>query len=321
MTRTSRTNASIINYRLRPAKQIERKMICDVLAHLKLSNRLREYQYVGYGSVYFVDFEMFHRVLGVSKMYSVEREEASIRRAKFNKPFSCVEIIHGEASQYLPTHDWGVPALIWLDETNGINEDALGTLGECARLAAPESVILLTIAADNPLASNISAGDAKRKFIKDVGDGINFLPDGASTAPKFFTGNDVLETIAELTTAFIQKKASTERKDEAKLEAVRFLNIQYQDGRRMLTLGWVLEEAGHKVVENSSVTDLPFITLGPTPYQIYVPHLTPAELGVLKKFMPGDIGDNVLSFIARDDLRAFKTLYQFYPSFMEVLGL
>lgn len=321
MSRLRRTNASIINYRLRPAKQIERKMICDVLAQIKFSGRLRDYQYLGYGSVYFVDFEMFHRILGISKMFSVEREEASVRRAKFNRPFNCIEIIHSEASQYVPIHNWEVPAIVWLDETGGLDEAVLGTLGECARLAQPESILLLTVAADDPDKSGIGASDARSEFAKAVGDAINFLPDSLSTPPKRFVRGELLETIAELTTAFVQKKASSERLDQLELSAVRFLNIEYQDGRRMLTIGWILERPGEKVIERSDIKDLPFVTSELSPYRIYVPHLTPAELGVLKKFMPGEIGENVLSFIGRDELRAFTTLYQFYPSYMEVLGL
>lgn len=53
-----------IDYRLRPAKHAERVMLCDLLRRMRFSS-LESYQYVGFGSVAFVDFRMIHRALGI----------------------------------------------------------------------------------------------------------------------------------------------------------------------------------------------------------------------------------------------------------------
>ena len=53
-----------IDYRLRPAKHAERAMLVEAAARLRFSD-LQNYRYVGFGSIYFSDFEIFHKVLGI----------------------------------------------------------------------------------------------------------------------------------------------------------------------------------------------------------------------------------------------------------------
>ena len=55
------------------AKQVERKMILDILQQLAEGGfALRDYKYTGLGSIYFVDFMLLHRLLGLRKLLSVE---------------------------------------------------------------------------------------------------------------------------------------------------------------------------------------------------------------------------------------------------------
>jgi hypothetical protein len=55
-----------INYSLRPAKSIERKMLCDAFRRLSAFGKVENYQYIGFGSTYFSDFSLFHKALGIS---------------------------------------------------------------------------------------------------------------------------------------------------------------------------------------------------------------------------------------------------------------
>ena len=60
-----------VDYNLRPAKQIERRMILDTFHNLgTVGFPIRDYKYVGFGSIYFVDFAMFHKLLGIRKLLS-----------------------------------------------------------------------------------------------------------------------------------------------------------------------------------------------------------------------------------------------------------
>ncbi len=54
-----------IHYGLRPAKNIERKMMCECFWRLSAFHPVHNYRYIGFGSVYFSDFLLFHKVLGI----------------------------------------------------------------------------------------------------------------------------------------------------------------------------------------------------------------------------------------------------------------
>jgi hypothetical protein len=48
-----------INYTLRPAKNIERKMLCEAFHKLHPFGKVQNYRYIGFGSTYFSDFILF----------------------------------------------------------------------------------------------------------------------------------------------------------------------------------------------------------------------------------------------------------------------
>src|SRR5260221_7695756 len=109
------SSARRINYSLRPAKQAERKMICEVLRGLSAFRPLDDYQYVGMGALHFADFTMFHKELGISRMFSIEGD-GNTRRFDFNKPFDCIEMLFGMSTAMLQRRvDWSTPTILWLD--------------------------------------------------------------------------------------------------------------------------------------------------------------------------------------------------------------
>lgn len=61
-----------VNYRLRPAKNIERKMMGEVFGRLSAVEPLKAYQYVGFGAEFFSDFALYHQTLGIADMSSIE---------------------------------------------------------------------------------------------------------------------------------------------------------------------------------------------------------------------------------------------------------
>ena len=81
-----------IDYRIRPAKYAERLMMVEAFRRLRFGS-IESYQYVGLGSVYFSDFSLIHRTLGISKMVSIEKNEEDKSRFIENAPFSCIELL------------------------------------------------------------------------------------------------------------------------------------------------------------------------------------------------------------------------------------
>jgi hypothetical protein len=69
-----------INYGLRPAKCIERKMMCEAFRRLSEFGSVESYRYIGFGSTYFSDFSLFHKHLGITNMISMEQDEHNAPR-------------------------------------------------------------------------------------------------------------------------------------------------------------------------------------------------------------------------------------------------
>lgn len=114
-----------INYRLRPAKHIERKMLAEAIRRLSEFGSLTSYRYIGFGSFYFADFSLFHKGLGISNMMSIEKDAKSRERFLFNKPFGCIDVRFGESSAVLPTLAWDVRSIVWLDYDGILDKNVL----------------------------------------------------------------------------------------------------------------------------------------------------------------------------------------------------
>ena len=88
-----------INYALRPAKHAARRMLCEIFGRVHPFQSVEQYVYVGFGSVWFQDFLLFHRHLGVSDMISIERDTRARDRIEANKPFRTVTVHYRRASR------------------------------------------------------------------------------------------------------------------------------------------------------------------------------------------------------------------------------
>ena len=65
-------SGEVVNYNIRPCKNIERKMMCEMISCLATVDELSEYRYIGMGAKYFVDFIQMHKKFGIKEMYSLE---------------------------------------------------------------------------------------------------------------------------------------------------------------------------------------------------------------------------------------------------------
>ena len=80
-----------IHYGLRPAKNVQRKMLVETFRRLSEFGAVDSYRYVGFGSTYFSDFSLFHKTLGIRSMISIERDLSNRKRFEFNRPFNCAK--------------------------------------------------------------------------------------------------------------------------------------------------------------------------------------------------------------------------------------
>ncbi len=123
-------------YAFRPAKRIQRLMLCDALRCLRVVRPMREYLYVGLGHWQFVDFELMRREVGIVHMVSIERNTSDRPRFEGNLPFSEVRLEFGEAYDHLQLLDPNVPTIAWLDYVVPLRSSVIRDLRLLARTAA-----------------------------------------------------------------------------------------------------------------------------------------------------------------------------------------
>lgn len=134
-----------VNFALRPAKSIERKMLVETFRKLSGFGAIESYRYVGFGSTYFSDFALIHKTLGISNMISIERDVAKEERFKFNRPFNCIHIEFGESNDVLPNLRWDAKTILWLDYDGKLDSDILTDIKLVCSSMASGSVLVVTV--------------------------------------------------------------------------------------------------------------------------------------------------------------------------------
>src|SRR5580658_3613252 len=106
-----------IDYRLRPAKAVERRMMAETFMRLRSFASLESYRYVGMGSVYFSDFSLFHTMCGFDPMVSLEETDDATEqnRFKMNVPLGNINVAFGHSNTTLPSLQWDLRSVVWLD--------------------------------------------------------------------------------------------------------------------------------------------------------------------------------------------------------------
>lgn len=104
-----------IPYHLRQNKAIERNLFVDLLMRIGRYTNISDYSYIGFGGPFLEDFKHLHSSLRISKMVSLEIEEDVFYRQTFNQPISCVSLRHENSKDFIYSHDFSDPSIVWLD--------------------------------------------------------------------------------------------------------------------------------------------------------------------------------------------------------------
>lgn len=250
-----------IDYQLRYNKHIERKLIFDVLARAKPLIGFDSHRYLGFGSMWFSDFRLAHRILGLNSMISMEREEYS-ERATFNQPYRCIDV-HGENStEFLRKFKWDSPFISWLDYDGCLETSVVEDLGILLDDSPANSVVLVSV---NAKRSNYRPKSLMKETVgKRLGTALGqveaLLGSGVVSPrfepPKVDTGaahgdvseGNFAEFFAEALLAFMAHRVvSVGRKfgvsPDGKDIPLRFLplfNFCHKDGVEMVTVGGVV---------------------------------------------------------------------------------
>lgn len=294
------------SYARRPAKHIQRRMIVDALRRLRAFSELTEYEYVGFGGMEFVDFELVHRELGIRAMTSIEEDSGRADRYRFNVPFADVSIKFDRASAVLPTLlDDPRLRIVWLDYECELNLEVLQDVGTALRKLVPGSALIVSVNAQGPKL----AKDRLAQFSANVEpERVPARTNNASLA-KWGLANSSHSVLVAETDAEVVR-----RYDGAEFE--QLFHFNYADGARMLTWGGVLLGPGNRpAFEGAAFNELQQVrTTGESPYEIAPPILTMREALYLNAQLPNsDLTKIEANGIAARDLDSYAKLYRWYP--------
>lgn len=303
-----------INFYLRPAKHVERRMLAATFMRLREFGSVEAYRYVGLGSVNFSDFVLFHRTLGITSMLSIEKDVAKRERFEFNRPLGNIELRFGTTTTVLPTLTWNQRSIVWLDYDDPIQGSMLEDIDCVCTSVAPGSILLVTMNAEP------GSGSDDRVARLDAAIGTENLPTaginqlelaGWGTAAAY---RRIIDT--RIRRVLLDRSAADS--PESKLQYQQLFNFQYQDDARMVSVGGVIFDAGQRpIVAKCSFEDLPFVCDADEPYRLDVPSLTHREMRHLDQQLPCDPTVLHGPGIPISQLRSYSRTYRYAPFFVD----
>lgn len=309
----------VINYSLRPSKSIQRQLVFEGVLKLKPHLNLERLVYVGFGSIWFTDFVLAHRLLEINDMVSIESNDIGFRRAVFNSPYATVRVRHGFSSDVLPTlfadeAVRGRPWLVWLDYDYQFDETLKADIASIIENAPANSILLVTF---NGHEMKYGAAPDRPERLRDLFGAA--VPDDL---PKRACRDERMqETLADFAQAYMQSAANDLARPGGFVPAFRLI---YRDNAPMVTVGGLLPTRGAARIAADIVAEPSWRCRPDKP--IVAPHLTIREAAVLQSRLPSpDRLDRpavqALGFDLDDDqLEAFQTYYRHYPSFAQIVA-
>jgi len=313
-----------INYVLRPAKHVERKMLRDAFRRLVSFGPLETYRYIGFGSIYFGDFQLFHKSLGISDMISMERS-GNEARVNFNRPYRSIDLKFGD-SEYLLRNlpAWEQKTILWLDYDGPLNRSARNDIDTFCSRAVPGSVLVVTVNADpgrvqaddsllDQLIRLVDSDDQIASKVPATIRSANLAGWGLSQVSRRIIVNQIKETLAN---------RGGGQEPSKRPQYQQLFHFRYADGARMMTTGGVLyTEEQRAALDTCEFRLLPFVRLNEDDddaFQIVVPQLTYRELHYLDKQLPL-LSETELEAegIPKGDLANYAKIYQYHATFAE----
>ena len=318
-------NFESINYSIRPGKSVERKMLAELFGRVSILDNIMNYRYIGFGSAYFTDFKLFHKDVGIRKMLSIEKEKDYAKRVNFNKPYSCIEMKYGASEEVLPNlpwKKWKEKSIIWLDYTQKLHEYMLSDLMTLVSEVKAGSIILISVNVAQDKDSR-EKRDPKTKvwrynlLKKRIGEGN--IPQEAKNLS--FSTSDNKKLIRQIIDTKIKHALRIRNgvlQDDDKLLYSQLINIHYNDGASMLTVGGIIfDKKQNSKVEQMNFKNLNFICKDAQCFEIAVPKLTYKEIHALDKCLPNSKSKAKRLPLSIEDIENYSKIYRYFPTFTE----
>lgn len=307
-----------IDYSLRPAKHTERKMLIEIFRRLAAFEALESYAYSGMGSVWFSDFVLVHRVLGIRSMTSMEWQKGPIERIASNVPLGAIRLIHKDTSQAIPMLDWDRRQIVWLDYDGLVSPSVLLDVDAVVGRVRSGSVLAISVqcnqADEIDAAASGQGADALTLFKDKFGSSAVGEIDEDDLRGWGF-GSTSRRLITQRLEARIAE-INLSKSGAEKLKYTTICHIEYADDARMTTLVVLFyTESETEAFERCNFSVLDFLAAGPV-IRIEMPNLTLLEMRHLQSQLPmADIQMIDYKHMPRQDALKYAKLYRYLPNF------
>ena len=303
-----------IDYRIRPGKHAERLMMVDAFRRLRFGS-VESYQYVGLGSVYFSDFSLIHRALGVTKMVSIERNEHDKSRFIDNIPFGCVEMLWGDTAAELQNVDLGLRSIVWLDFDGRLNRPVLGDVAHVAGRIASGSVLAVTVQCRFDRIEDEHGDRSVAALTESLG--AERVPHDLRT--RDLQGKGTSKVFRRIILDEVQRALDSRNAilpPRQRILARQIFYFRYEDGVQMMTVGLVFHDAGQNgLFDLCGFDDLDFVRNDDEAFEISIPKLTPNEIKKLEAQMPLTLDAPLArGSIPERDAAQYARLYRYFPN-------
>ena len=308
-----------VNYEFRPAKQVERRMLLHAFNGLRdFGYPIATYEYTGLGSIYFIDFVLFHRYLGISKMTSVEGDLDVKKRVDFNCPYSLINVVHEDMAAQIARLSPDRRHILWLDFDSMLTEELLDAVQLAAIQLSMESILLITVDAEPPGRPE----DGLKKWNPAA-----WMRHFKAEAETFFwqgiSRRDFIRDSLPMTNARLLQNAINEGLREREASFIDMFSFLYADGHRMLSVGGMIgTDKDRRQLQALDKKEFFFMRddITKDPFPIRVPLVTRKERHYLDQNMPCKEGWLPSSFeMEPDDVDDYRTIYRYYPAYTEML--
>lgn len=328
MKRTTKPTFQSFSYPLRPAKNVERKMLSEACRRLSFFEAVENYRYIGFGSTTFTDFILFHKHLGIRDMYSIEDQEDFKLRFEFNKPYQCINMRYGLSSEMLEEFDWDKRTIVWLDYESGLTDIVLNDISLVCMKGKSGTALIVTV---NVAGNTYQLPQKLRSASKEEQDAyrLNAFTKaiGKPKVPgdihgKNLEGGELAGTYRQIVMNEIDQTLRNRNGfvDEThRMQYAPLFNFRYKDGARMMTVGGVLyENKDEAVLKQCNFESLDFVKPGAEPFTIEMPILTQRERRHLDSLLPAGMLEDLDIGLTKDEIANYQRVYRYFPSFIEV---
>jgi hypothetical protein len=310
------------HYGLRPSKLVERKLMIEVLLHLfKAGFDIPSYTYMGFGSVYYVDFIMFHKSLFIRDMICVEWGDIR-KRMEFNKPYNFIRLRMGAVLDHVHLVRQDLPFLVWLDYDRPLDDEALLDFNGFLGRLSPGSIFIVSVESrarpvdDDADLEELTQAEKDELMLDRYNEW--FAPYLDHAVEPAHLGESV---VSDLYLEVCRENFRTTLLPRG-LDFAQLFNFWYKDGAPMWTIGGMITAAeDEQKLRREHIRRHPFVVTGKQPLIVSVPPLTVREKLMLDVMLPKKKLTKKMAKIelSGQALRNYKKFYKEYPTFTEAI--